>query len=458
MSPLSQPASFMGGSPNDRVTAPHSASMRGSGSGTSPTMGNMSRQNSTHPSQASHSPSEWVGPTRPPRDRGYSNTSGGSNNISERLPTPSPLAADSLEYFSETAAKIGGGTAASGLVIQSPDGRPAGIFFQPQRSSSRGSDTMPTPPIATTAMAPSNSQKHLERENRLASNGSNGGPGGHGPFNGMMRRPSNETRNPSKLSRTLSTASRPSSSEGPPGDSGPSDDVPATRRQRGITLTTPFRRADFLDEEDQTTPTSAAFPRSKTRSRPGSALDTRDSPSSPAASTPSEHGGARSPFVPPISRKSTGRSRADSASTIERRRTSFQGNDPGTPLSSVQNQNIGTGSPGTPRQGDNSPHTPKGDEKKPQRPMLQTKPRKSGLGDTPTGQRKSSQGSPLSASNQPNPTGMGGPAAPLVKGLPRKNSSDAKTGIKGKLGGITPPISVLIVEGQLLFLSNWIDV
>ncbi|CBQ67640.1 related to SSK1-two-component signal transducer [Sporisorium reilianum SRZ2] len=47
----------------------------------------------------------------------------------------SPMPADALEYFSETAAKMGG-SAASGMVIQSPDGRPAGIFFQPKTSVS----------------------------------------------------------------------------------------------------------------------------------------------------------------------------------------------------------------------------------------------------------------------------------------------------------------------------------
>ncbi len=47
----------------------------------------------------------------------------------------SPMPAEALEYFSETAAKMGG-SAASGLVIQSPDGRPAGIFFQPKATPS----------------------------------------------------------------------------------------------------------------------------------------------------------------------------------------------------------------------------------------------------------------------------------------------------------------------------------
>lgn len=44
---------------------------------------------------------------------------------------PSPLSiSDSIEYFSETAMKLGT-SPSSGLVIQSPDGQPAGIFFLP---------------------------------------------------------------------------------------------------------------------------------------------------------------------------------------------------------------------------------------------------------------------------------------------------------------------------------------
>ena len=58
------------------------------------------------------------------------------------LPPSSPrLVPDAAEYFSDAAVRALGGNAASGLVIQSPDGRPAGIFFQPQsRMSSSKSD------------------------------------------------------------------------------------------------------------------------------------------------------------------------------------------------------------------------------------------------------------------------------------------------------------------------------
>lgn len=57
-----------------------------------------------------------------------------SAEVVQRLP-PSPLRdSESLEYFSEAAVKLGT-SPSSGLVIQSPDGQPAGIFFQPRRAS-----------------------------------------------------------------------------------------------------------------------------------------------------------------------------------------------------------------------------------------------------------------------------------------------------------------------------------
>ncbi|KAL5508484.1 MGSSK1 [Sanghuangporus vaninii] len=56
--------------------------------------------------------------------------------IVQRLP-PSPLReSDSLEYFAEAAEKLGT-SPSSGLVIQSPDGQPAGIFFHPRGAGPR---------------------------------------------------------------------------------------------------------------------------------------------------------------------------------------------------------------------------------------------------------------------------------------------------------------------------------
>ncbi|GLB33268.1 putative cheY-homologous receiver domain containing protein [Lyophyllum shimeji] len=52
-------------------------------------------------------------------------------------PPPSPLSIpDNVEYFSEAAAKLGA-SPSSGLMIQSPDGQPAGIFFHPRGKSPR---------------------------------------------------------------------------------------------------------------------------------------------------------------------------------------------------------------------------------------------------------------------------------------------------------------------------------
>ncbi|KAK2462297.1 hypothetical protein APHAL10511_005603 [Amanita phalloides] len=80
---------------------------------------------------------------------------GGKNNIDRSprssmssdhlsLHPPSPLgASDGVEYFSQTAYRLGG-SPSSGLVIQSPDGQPAGIFFHPRNRSSSRTFSTPT--------------------------------------------------------------------------------------------------------------------------------------------------------------------------------------------------------------------------------------------------------------------------------------------------------------------------
>jgi osomolarity two-component system response regulator SSK1 len=64
--------------------------------------------------------------------RSDSDKSGKSQGDREHFVVPpSPLSiSDSIEYFSETATRLGT-SPSSGLVIQSPDGQPAGIFFLP---------------------------------------------------------------------------------------------------------------------------------------------------------------------------------------------------------------------------------------------------------------------------------------------------------------------------------------
>jgi len=65
--------------------------------------------------------------------RSESDKSTKSQGDREYVPVPpSPLSiSDSIEYFSEAAMKLGT-SPSSGLVIQSPDGQPAGIFFMPK--------------------------------------------------------------------------------------------------------------------------------------------------------------------------------------------------------------------------------------------------------------------------------------------------------------------------------------
>ena len=67
-----------------------------------------------------------------------------SDQQPNKPPPASPLAFDDIEYFSK-AAKPFGGSASSGLLIQSPDGRPAGIFFDahPKPLSRSGSTSRP---------------------------------------------------------------------------------------------------------------------------------------------------------------------------------------------------------------------------------------------------------------------------------------------------------------------------
>lgn len=47
---------------------------------------------------------------------------------------PSPASPDAMEYFSKSASELGS-NASQGIIIQSPDGRPTGLFFQPRAAS-----------------------------------------------------------------------------------------------------------------------------------------------------------------------------------------------------------------------------------------------------------------------------------------------------------------------------------
>ena len=94
------------------------------------------------------------------------------DNINKSLANvlPSPLAfPDNVEYFSTTTQRLGS-SPSSGLVIQSPDGQPAGIYFHPRSKTSRtassqsmerdrGQLTVPTPRRTSTSRMASGSNK-----------------------------------------------------------------------------------------------------------------------------------------------------------------------------------------------------------------------------------------------------------------------------------------------------------
>ncbi|SPO34671.1 uncharacterized protein PSFLO_00142 [Pseudozyma flocculosa] len=107
------------------------------------------RSSSSAPGTASRSTKTEADSSRPaPASTSVSAPGSNASNHTARFQKSSlphsPLPPDALEYFSETAAKMGG-SGASGMVIQSPDGRPAGIFFQPKSSSSVSSYGASTP-------------------------------------------------------------------------------------------------------------------------------------------------------------------------------------------------------------------------------------------------------------------------------------------------------------------------
>ncbi|KAJ7163801.1 hypothetical protein C8R43DRAFT_879397 [Mycena crocata] len=91
-----------------------------------------------HPSNRSP-----AGSYRPPSARSNSDRSSrsGAKEMLERagLPPPSPLGmSNSTEYFSEDAVQLGS-TPSSGLLISSPPGQPAGIFFSPRSKTPKKS-------------------------------------------------------------------------------------------------------------------------------------------------------------------------------------------------------------------------------------------------------------------------------------------------------------------------------
>lgn len=60
----------------------------------------------------------------------------------EYTPSSPRGVSDSMEYFADASVRLGA-SPAGGLVIQSPDGQPAGIFFHPKAKGPRGEKTVP---------------------------------------------------------------------------------------------------------------------------------------------------------------------------------------------------------------------------------------------------------------------------------------------------------------------------
>jgi osomolarity two-component system response regulator SSK1 len=82
---------------------------------------------------------------------------------------PSPLGmSDNVEYFSEAASKLGA-SPSSGLVIQSPDGQPAGIFFHPRSKTVRNPPTHSMERDKGQLFVPS--EKRRSSASRLSPNG-----------------------------------------------------------------------------------------------------------------------------------------------------------------------------------------------------------------------------------------------------------------------------------------------
>lgn len=102
--------------------------------------------------QQASSPYGGASGHKPPREQTSTPTIRSSDY---GTPQTSPMsAADSLGYFAPAAVKMGS-SASSGVVLQSPDGRPTGIYFQPQRgSTARKNESRIGTPISRSLRSP----------------------------------------------------------------------------------------------------------------------------------------------------------------------------------------------------------------------------------------------------------------------------------------------------------------
>ncbi len=195
------------------------------------------------PAQVTSLPSEWGPVSVTPLNRsphegtviGHINQNGGTpaNTMSS-----SPFV-ESLGYFSTGAAKFGS-SAATGVMLQSPDGRPAGIYFQPHRPSTTTFPSSPTPP-----------PERLQREH--ANIGLNGSRIGIGRERERERRTCTDpsSRRPSSCStKTLGEDRAPCSTLKP--------------------LAQTPDQSNRSGEEEVTTTSTTGLPRKGTKSRPSS--------------------------------------------------------------------------------------------------------------------------------------------------------------------------------------------
>ena len=209
---------------------------------------------------------------------------------------PSPLALpDNVEYFSTTTQRLGS-SPSSGLVIQSPDGQPAGIYFHPRSKTSRtassqsmerdrGQLSIPTPRGTSTSRMTSSSRKddHLTVSS----------------FHGLYQAPT------SPMADNENGTGSPSSSPITPGKQ-PSTMSALSREihpQSSPGILSPMpRKASIASQKDSSPSTSPAEGTSARRSKRAPSTESKDSPTHPASSK--QKGKARAAdtnVVPPIS-------------------------------------------------------------------------------------------------------------------------------------------------------------
>jgi osomolarity two-component system, response regulator SSK1 len=178
----------------------------------------------------------------------------------------SPMPVDALEYFTETAARMGN-SAASGMVIQSPDGRPAGIFFRPQNTkhSTNGSNRSFT--------SGGGGSRRSSSETGAVLQNASGGTSYNGQGNAVEGR-QDEGLSEASLQNQLSPSS-------PKGETGSNNPHPPTRLTRSRTS-----GSIQTTSETAASATSSSSPRTGSLFSPQIAIESVLSGSQPPMTTP----------------------------------------------------------------------------------------------------------------------------------------------------------------------------